>query len=153
MYLLSHFLELVSDLKVKYELKNIEFETDPLVKLEKQIVHDVLGASLGGMAASTAFVEYKGRYYDCILDPLEKDRVDIALLSILSSNNYNVKVRARVSYVCADIQLAAAIDKIEALLPFLKDDSSEKRMVLRSLDALHSNVSMTEKNYTDAMKR
>lgn len=60
-HLLLRFLEFVSELKVKYQLKDIEFRTDPLVKLEKQIVYNILGVSLedeGDEGDVLEFVEF-----------------------------------------------------------------------------------------------
>lgn len=150
---LFSFLELLRKRKLHYLLRDIERENDPLVKTEKQIVFAILGISLGGMAGSTAFTEFKSRYYDSIVDQGKKNEIEEALIRILTSSKYSMKVKARVCYVCADIRLTSAIKIMESFLPQLREGSSEERMVFHSLEALYRNISITEMNYAQFKKR
>lgn len=151
--LLFRISEYIAELKVKYQLKNIEVETDSQAKLEKQIVYKISGVSLGGMASSSAFVEFKSTFYDCITSPSEKKLVEMALVNILKSTKYSLRIQAKVSYVCADIRLVSALQDVEDLLRRVKEGTSEQRLVLRSLEALYSNVSMTDKNNEEVVKK
>jgi hypothetical protein len=123
---------------------DIEQEKDPQKKLEKQVLLELRGTLLGGMASSTAYMAFKRDYYDKLSDDFERDKVKKILLQILKSNAYRSPDKEIATYVCADIVILDAIPEIEKLRRFATKDSITELEFNRALDALRSGRPISE---------
>ncbi|NVN97593.1 hypothetical protein HXX01_05230 [Candidatus Nomurabacteria bacterium] len=115
---------------------SIEQENDPLKKLENIVLIELRGTLLGGMASSTAYMEFKRNYFDKITSVDGKENVKKVLLNILKSNEYKSSDKEMVAYACADIVILEAIPEIENLLRTAKKGSIAEKEFARSLEAL-----------------
>ncbi len=116
--------------------RSVERIKDPTTRLEKQLMIEIKGTALGGMAASGAYTAFKEFYYNKLPSDNEKRRVQQVLLSILRSPKYSLREKALTAYVCADIQVEAAVDEIKKLLQRAKKNSIEEGEFKSSLEAL-----------------
>lgn len=125
-------------------LSEIEQEKDPQRKLQKQVLLQVRGTLLGGMASSSAYMSFKTDYFDKLESQSEQQQVKEALLQILCSKEYCLSDKARVSHACADLVILEAIPLIESINRSAKNDSTYNRVLNDSLDALKQGKSITE---------
>ena len=146
-------MQAIRNQKIRNLLKAIDEETDPVKKTEKEVVFRIRGTSLGGMAGSTAFLEFKESYYDKLTDEEARKRVDQVLQDILESHGYDLMIKAKTSYVCADIKLEPVISMVEYLVHTSKKGTSEERLLRRSLDALKKGISISELTYEELRRR
>ncbi len=130
----------------RYEqiMGDIENEGDPQKKLEKKVLLELRGTLLGGMASSSAYVNFKEFYFDKISSGAEQDEVKVILLKILKCNEYNLNDKVMASFVCSDLAITEAIPEIEKLALTKKDNSIEKIMFERSLESLKIGKSIYE---------
>lgn len=121
---------------IKRILKDIEQEKDPIKKLEKQVILEISGILQGGMATSTAFMGFKKYFYDKISGNEEKNRVKEVLITILKSNEYRLRKKTLVAWVCADVGAVAALDEIKKIIPLVKNvrDKADLEMAVRALE-------------------
>jgi hypothetical protein len=147
------YMERIRALKIQKMLNDIEKEQEPIKKTEKYIILKIKGIGMGGMAGSTAFLEFKDNYYEKIVDDTEKQLINSALLNILESGDYNMKTKALVSYVCADIKLNESINIVRTLMQKAKKNSTEERILSRSLDALLKHESISDITYDQLRDR
>lgn len=138
--------------RMRCYLNSIDSEKDPIKKAEKKVIMHIEGIGMGGMAGGSEFIEYRSKHYDKA-EQSERCYINEALIRILNSKNYKLIIRAKASYVCADIKLQSAISSIEALLELAEEDSSENRLIKRSLEALYSNESITDIVYKQLRER
>jgi len=125
-------------------MSDIEQEKDPQKKLTKQVLLELRGTLLGGMASSTAYMSFKTFYFDKLNSNDEKNRVKETLLQILRSNEHCISDKASASHVCADIVILEAIPEIEKIKRSVKTDSIDGKILDSSLDALMQGKSITE---------
>jgi len=117
-------------------MSDIEGETDPLVKLEKQIILELSGTLLGGMASSTAYMDFKRNYYDKLQSDVLKRNVNEILIKIIESPKHKTSSKIRAVYACADIVIPEALPIIENQLSKTKKDSISKQELEAAIEAL-----------------
>jgi len=130
--------------RFKRIMSEIEQEKDPQRKLQKQVLLEIRGTLLGGMASSSAYMSFKTDYFDKQKSQSEQQQVKDALLQILRSNEFSLSDKARVSHACADIVILEAIPVIENIKRSAKSDSIYNKMLNDSLIALKQGKSITE---------
>src|SRR6185369_5423924 len=101
--------------RYKRIMSEIEHEKDPQKRLTKQVLLELRGTLLGGMASSTAYMSFKTFYFDKLNSDDEKKKVKETLLQILRSNEHHISDQVLASHVCADIVILEAIPEIEKI--------------------------------------
>ncbi|MBN1473202.1 MAG: hypothetical protein JW914_01175 [Syntrophaceae bacterium] len=124
--------------KINYWLyiRPVKTEKNLNKRMEKEILLEINGTLLGGMAASGASTEFKTLYYEKLPNEEEKKLVRDALLRILKSDAYKIREKALTAYVCADILVEGAASEVEKLLKNAKTGSIEKEEFRYALEAL-----------------
>jgi hypothetical protein len=125
-------------------MSEIEQEKDPQKKLTKQVLLELRGTLLGGMASSTAYMSFKTFYFDKLNSDDEKNKVKETLLQILRSNEHCISDKASASHVCADIVILEAIPEIEQIKRSVKTDSIDGKILDSSLYALRQGKPIRE---------
>ena len=125
-------------------MSEIEQEKDPQKKLTKQVLLELRGTLLGGMASSTAYMSFKTFYFDKLNSDDEKNKVKETLLQILRSNEHCISDKASASHVCAEIVILEAIPEIEKIKRSVKTDSIDGKILDSALYALRQGKSIRE---------
>jgi hypothetical protein len=121
--------------------EEIEKETDPQKKIEKQTLLKIRGTLLGGMASSTAYMSFKDDYFNTLETMSEREEMKAVLLSMLKSKEYQLHDKIKIAFICADIVLPEAIPYIESLCVY-KMSEQDKKEISDSLEALNKRESI-----------
>jgi hypothetical protein len=125
----------------------IEQERNPQQKLEKQVLLELRGTLLGGMASSTAYMGFKRNYFDKLENNSDKDKVKNVLMHVLRGSDFNFSDKIISAYACADIVILDAVPEIEKLIRLSKEGSIEEQVFNQSLEALKIGKSITDVIY------
>lgn len=90
----------------------LQKEKDPQKRLEKELLLELLGVRLGGMASSGAYVSFKKDYYERLASEKEKCDVRKALLRMLRYERYSVSQKVMIASACSDLNVDEAAEEI-----------------------------------------
>lgn len=118
-------------------------EKDPVKRFELKLWMEINGAFLSGMDSAMSWVKYKSYYYDKISSEDEKSQIRNLLLTMIKSDKYSISDKAKIVYVCGDLQIKDALKDIDELLLLSKDLSDSKLYRLAS-EALTRGIVMKQ---------